>query len=158
MIFQVRGCSFLTAPFYFTFDSVFCFIILSFHALCFPSITLQKTTPASVLTAVARIAGPTMAVGFTLPYWLLYATTFMGINCKDEIFRIKNTHISSLATPFGTAGSFPDMPPAALRSSSRFLSSSMAFKPAGVAAQPRPRMFAYVKHGLKKTSTFAKYV
>lgn len=106
-----------------------CFDILSFHALRFPSITLQNKTPATVLTAVARIAGPTIAVRFTLPYWLRYATTFIGINCKDEIFRIRNTHISLLAVPFGTAGKCPDMPPAALRSSSRFLSSSIAFSP-----------------------------
>lgn len=36
----------------------------------FLSIILQNITATPVLTAVAAIAGPTMAVGFTLPYWL----------------------------------------------------------------------------------------
>lgn len=44
-------------------------LLLFFHALrFFLSITLQNNTPASVLTAVATMAGPTIAVGFTLPY------------------------------------------------------------------------------------------
>ena len=34
------------------------------------SMTLQNTTATAVLTAVARIAGPTMAVGEADPYWL----------------------------------------------------------------------------------------
>ena len=34
------------------------------------SITLQNRMAAAVLTAVARIPGPTTAVGFTLPYWV----------------------------------------------------------------------------------------
>lgn len=33
-------------------------------------IILQKITAATVLINVATIAGPTIAVGFTLPYWL----------------------------------------------------------------------------------------
>ena len=39
-----------------------------FNLLDFRSITLQNTTATAVLTAVAAIPGPTMAVGFTLPY------------------------------------------------------------------------------------------
>lgn len=31
---------------------------------------LQKRTAVNVLTAVARMAGPVIAAGFTLPYWL----------------------------------------------------------------------------------------
>lgn len=38
------------------------------HTLRFLSITLQNTIAAAVLIAVAAIPGPTMAVGFTLPY------------------------------------------------------------------------------------------
>ena len=38
----------------------------------FPSIILQYITATSVLTAVAAIPGPTIAAGFTLPYWLRY--------------------------------------------------------------------------------------
>jgi len=36
----------------------------------FLSITLQNTTAASVLAMVAAIAGPTIAAGLLLPYWL----------------------------------------------------------------------------------------
>ena len=88
-----------------------------------------------VLTAVAAIAGPTIAVGFTLPYWLRYAITLTGISCSDEILIIRNAHISLLATPRGIA-LIPCMLPAALRSSSKFLSASIAFSAAGVAAPP----------------------
>ena len=42
------------------------------YVLRFPSTILQYTTAASVLTAVAAIPGPTIAAGFTLPYWLRY--------------------------------------------------------------------------------------
>ena len=90
-----------------------------------------------VLTAVARIAGPTIAVGATLPYSVRKAIILTGISCREEIFRIRKSHISLLATPIGTARCF------FLRgSSSRSASSSMAFSPAGVAAQPSPRIFA----------------
>ncbi len=34
------------------------------------SMILQYITAATVLTAVATIPAPTIAVGFTLPYWL----------------------------------------------------------------------------------------
>ena len=33
-------------------------------------IPIQKITATPVLAAVARMAGPVMAAGFTLPYWL----------------------------------------------------------------------------------------
>ena len=90
-----------------------------------------------VLTAVARIAGPTIAVGATLPYSVRKAIMLTGINCREEIFRIRKSHISLLAAPIGTARCF-----FLRRSSSRSASSSMAFSPAGVAAQPSPRIFA----------------
>ena len=38
---------------------------------------------------VAIIAGAMMAVGSRLPYWLLYAIILTGINCREEIFRIR---------------------------------------------------------------------
>ena len=41
-----------------------------YYILRFPSIILQYITAAIVLTAVAAIPGPTIAAGFTLPYWL----------------------------------------------------------------------------------------
>ena len=44
------------------------FSLKSFYLLF---ITLQNTTATNVLTAVAIIAGPTIAVGFTLPYCCL---------------------------------------------------------------------------------------
>ena len=53
------------------------------------SIHLQNKTAATVLAAVAASAGPTMAVGCTLPYWLRYAITLTGISCREEIFKIK---------------------------------------------------------------------
>ena len=75
------------------------------------------------------------AVGFTLPYWLLYAIIDTGISCRDEIFRIRKEHISLLAV----CGDFPVF----LHSSSfSFCSSSMAYSPAGVQAQPSPRILA----------------
>ena len=58
--------------------------------------------------------------------------TLTGINCNDEIFKIKNVHISLLAD----LGFFP------FRSSSSFASSSIAFNPRGVAPQPSPKKFA----------------
>lgn len=130
------------------------------HALRFLSITLQNTTATTVLTAVATMAGPTTAVGFPLPYWLLYAMILTGISCREEILIIKNVHISLLAVPLdaerirhpffaGTALALP-----ALRSSSSCARLSIAFSPAGVAAQPRPRKLAGVKIGLKKFLTF----
>jgi hypothetical protein len=47
---------------------------------------------------VAIIAGPTIAAGLALPYWLRYAIILTGINCRDEIFTTKKVHISSVAT------------------------------------------------------------
>ena len=40
----------------------------------------QYATPVRVLTAVAASAGPTMADGRTLPYWLREAIILMGIS------------------------------------------------------------------------------
>ena len=51
---------------------------------------------------------------------------------------MRNVHISLLAVPSCLAA--PPIP----RSSSTFFSSSMAFKPAGVAAHPRPSMLAII--------------
>ena len=36
----------------------------------FPSMIFMNTTATNVLTRVASMAGPTMAVGLALPYWL----------------------------------------------------------------------------------------
>lgn len=96
------------------------------YTLRFPSIILQYTTATTVLTAVATIPGPTIAAGFTLPYWLRYAITFTGINCSDEMLIIKNVHISLLAIPRLLTGL--GIRPLLLPSSS-FSSSSIAFKP-----------------------------
>lgn len=70
------------------------------HTLRLLSFILQYTTAVNVLTNVATIAGAIIPAGFTLPYWLLYAIIFTGINCKEEIFKIKNVHISLLAPAF----------------------------------------------------------
>lgn len=96
---------------------------------------------ARVLKEVAIIPAPTIEAGFTLPYWLRYAITFMGISWSEEIFRIKKEHISLLANPFLRTG--PGKRPI-LRSSSKCASSSIAFSPAGVAAHPSPRIFAII--------------
>lgn len=72
-----------------------------------------------------------MADGFTLPYCCLYAIIFRGISCKEEILMIRKVHISSEAM----SGGFP-------RFASSLESSSIAFRPAGVAPQLSPRKFA----------------
>ena len=64
-----------------------------------------------------------------------------GISCSEEMFIIRNVHISLLATPNLRGG--PKARPLR-RSSSNFASSSMALSPAGVAAQPSPRTFAII--------------
>ena len=53
---------------------------------------------------------------------------------------IRNVHISLLAVPLPKAPGFFCL----LRSSSKASSSSMAFSPAGVAAQPRPSILAII--------------
>ncbi len=75
----------------------------------------------------------------------------MGMSWSEEIFTIRNVHISLLAVPdclarllcpavfFLLSGAF-----SARRSSSSFPNSSIAFNPAGVAAQPSPSMFAII--------------
>ena len=87
--------------------------------------------------------------GSTLPYWARYAIIFTGIICREEIFRIRKVHISLLAmrTWSEVAGCcrYPSFP----LSASSFASSSMAFRPAGVQAHPRPKILAGVKLGLK---------
>ena len=102
------------------------------------SMPLQKTIAAAVLISVAATAGPTIAAGFPLPYWLRYAMILTGISCREDMLMIKNVHISFDAMPF-PAGFLPCP-------SCRFVSSctsaSIAFNPAGVAAHPRPKMFA----------------
>ena len=79
-----------------------------------------------MLAAVAASAGPTMAVGCTLPYWLRYAITLTGISCREEIFKIRKVHISRFAVPFGTAAGFLFF----RRSSSSSSNCSMARSPA----------------------------
>ena len=112
------------------------------HTLRLLSFILQYTTAVNVLTNVATIAGAIIPAGFTLPYWLLYAIIFTGINCREEIFKIKNVHISLLAI----RSCFPFFPPAISApplviipsaciypgfplSSSSFASSSIALSP-----------------------------
>ena len=101
------------------------------HTLRLLSFILQYTTAVNVLTNVATIAGAIIPAGFTLPYWLLYAIIFTGINCREEIFKIKNVHISLLAI----RSRFPTIPlPSSKyagfpRSASSFASSSIAFNP-----------------------------
>ena len=96
-----------------------------------------------------------ISAGFTLPYWLLKAIILTGINCRDEIFMIRNVHISALAVPRGTGAGFVWCPfflfaaPFSVPISFRLLSSnssrlSIAFSPAGVAAQPSPKIFAII--------------
>ena len=53
----------------------------------------------------------------------------IGINCRDDILRIKNEHISFVAV---------------FLSGLSFCNSSIAFNPEGVAAQPRPNIFATI--------------
>lgn len=118
----------------------------------------QNTIAAAVLTKVARIAGAITAAGLALPYWVRYTIIFTGMSCRDEVFKIRNVHISRLATrsPLHPVSSpeamllspaypalllrFPK--PGVPRSSSSFASASMAFRPAGVHAQPSPNILA----------------
>ena len=58
------------------------------------SFTLQNNTPTAVLIRVATMAGPTIPVGFTLPYWLRKAMTFTGINWREEIFKMRKLHMA----------------------------------------------------------------
>lgn len=75
------------------------------------------------------MAGATIAVGFTLPYWLRNTMMLTGISCKDEMLRIRNIHISLVATPL-----------CGLILSRAFI----ALIPDGVAAHPSPRRLATI--------------
>ena len=57
-----------------------------------------------------------------------------GMSCRDEIFKIKNVHISRFAVPSGTAAGFFVF----RRSSSSSSNRSIAASPGGVAAAPSP--------------------
>ena len=87
----------------------------------------QKITATIVLTKVAIIAGATTAVGLVLPYWLLYAIIFTGISWRDDTFITKKVHIA-----------FEAVLSLSLSCARLFI----ALRPAGVAAQPSPRIFA----------------
>ena len=115
------------------------------HALRLLPFTLQNTTATAVLKNVATIAGAITAVGFTLPYCCLYTIIFTGISCKEEIFKIRKSHISFDAVrsfflmpvaicpdfvtllPFipALSGKYSGFP----LSASSFASSSIAFSP-----------------------------
>ena len=71
------------------------------------SFPLQYTTAVSVLINVATIAGAMIPAGFTLPYCCLYAIILTGINCNEEIFKIRNVHISLLAMRLSSAEAYP---------------------------------------------------
>ena len=73
---------------------------------------------------------------------------FTGINWSDEIFKIKNVHMALLAVPGETD----------FLCFSNSASSSMAFRPKGVAAHPSPRKFDCVKVGLKISLTFFRFI
>ena len=88
---------------------------------------------------VAISAGAIIPAGLTLPYWLRYAIIFTGISCSEEIFITRKVHISLLAVLL--SGMFC-MYPGLFRCDSRSARFSIARSPAGVAAHPRPRMFA----------------
>lgn len=78
---------------------------------------------------VAMIAGKTIDAGLALPYWVLYAIMFTGISWSEEIFRTRKVHMALLDV-FELLLSFDN--------------SSMALRPAGVAAQPRPNILAMI--------------
>ena len=104
------------------------------YTLRFPSFILQYIIATPVLTA-----GAIIPAGFTLPYWLLYAIIFTGISCNEEIFKIKNVHISLLTIlplfPLVTTDSSPPYLPALF---CLFLSSAkMPFPPAAYPGVPR---------------------
>ena len=80
--------------------------IVSFFRSGHPVFVLIYKTAAPVLIAVARIAGPTIAVGVTLPYSVRKAMILTGINCREDIFRIRKSYISLLAAPTATARCF----------------------------------------------------
>ena len=116
-------------------------------------IILHHNIPAPVLKLVAIIAGSTTADGFTALYWLLYAIMFTGIIWSEEIFNTKKVHISSVAICFGNVhflflclfisdlfslNTYP------LCSNGFSANASIAFSPAGVAAHPKPNIFAII--------------
>ena len=76
--------------------------MLAFSGLAIQFFVLIYKTAAPVLIAVARIAGPTIAVGVTLPYSVRKAMILTGINCREDIFRIRKSHISLLAAEVQT--------------------------------------------------------
>ena len=102
---------------------------------------LQKIIAAAVLHIVAISPGPTTAAGLTLPYWLRYAMILTGISCRDEMLTIRNVHISSVAI---SGPRFREVPFCPQSSRLRSCNASIAFNPAGVAAQPSPKTFAII--------------
>lgn len=110
------------------------------HPLRFLPSALQNTTAAAVLINVATIAGAITAVGFTLPYCCLYTIILTGISCREEIFKIRKSHISfeAVRSFFTLSDRYSGFP----LSASSLANSSIAFNPAGVQAQPSPKIFA----------------
>ena len=77
--------------------------------------------------AVAKIVVPTISAGLLEPATTLIPMIVAGIKVMQPVFRAKKVHIASVAS---------------LGFLLSFCNSCMAFKPNGVAAFPRPIIFA----------------
>ena len=89
----------------------------------------SNVRPAIVLTLVAIIAGMITAVGLTLLCAKRKAITLIGINVTPLVFKTKKVIIPSVA--FSFCGFYL----------SKYY---IAFKPKGVATEPKPNIFAAI--------------
>ena len=87
---------------------------------------MLKITAKTVLIADASRAAGKISLGLALPAWALSAITVVGTRVREELFITSRVTISSVARSWPLS----------------FLSSHIAFCPAGVAALPNPSMLA----------------
>src|SRR4051812_18684597 len=90
---------------------------------------LTAVNPTNCEQIVARNAVPTIAVGFFEPATARMPTAVAGISWIEAVLIARKVHIALVAVP-GCGLSF--------------CSSDIARKPSGVAALPRPSMFAAI--------------
>ena len=84
---------------------------------------------AAVDIVVAIIVGPIISVGFLAPAADNMAMVEAGIRVTEDVFMAKKVTIASVAVSFFLLS---------------FCSSSMAFRPKGVAALPKPKILAEI--------------
>src|ERR1035437_8099132 len=84
-------------------------------------------TPTIVAQVAPNAEVPIIAAGFALPNAALTAIALAGIKVNPAVLIARNVHIAFVAVPF---------------SGLSLSSSSIAFKPNGVAAFPKPKKLA----------------